>query len=110
MFGMPCSLIVHIRPRGPPKKQLNSFVHKRILTLTPISSISFLKISFINLKANMKKPDSPCSTKPIILIADDTLTGRRAISSALGKHEYELSLASNGREALALADQLKPED
>ena len=57
----------------------------------------------------MKKPDSLCNTKPIILIADDTLTGRRAISSALGKNEYELSLASNGKEALALADQLKPD-
>ena len=57
----------------------------------------------------MKKQVSLCNPKPIILIADDTLTGRRAIASALDEKEYELSLASNGKEALDLADKLEPD-
>ncbi len=56
----------------------------------------------------MKKSDSPYN-KPIILIADDTLTGRHAVAAALGEQEYELSLASNGTEALALAEKLEPD-
>ena len=57
----------------------------------------------------MKKIESHYKTKPIILIVDDTLTGRRAIVSALDEREYELSLASNGTEALSLATKLEPD-
>jgi diguanylate cyclase (GGDEF)-like protein len=57
----------------------------------------------------MKKMDSPYHTKPIILIVDDTLTGRRALASALQNQEYQLSQASNGTEALSLAMELKPD-
>lgn len=57
----------------------------------------------------MKKPDSFYNHKPIILVVDDTLTGRRAIVSALDRKTYELSLASNGSEALSLATKLEPD-
>jgi len=57
----------------------------------------------------MRKPDSPFNPKPIILVADDTLTGRRAITSALDDKAFEFSLASNGREALALAIKIEPD-
>lgn len=53
--------------------------------------------------------DTVYDTKPVILIVDDTLTGRRAIASALPSHEYKLSQASNGMEAISLAQQLKPD-
>src|SRR5215510_8983831 len=48
-------------------------------------------------------------TKPIILIVDDTLTGRRALASALQNQNYQLSQASNGTEAISLAKKLKPD-
>ena len=51
----------------------------------------------------------PYNLKPVILIVDDTLTGRHAIASALQGHDYELSLASNGNEALSLAVELEPD-
>ena len=57
----------------------------------------------------MRKADSRYSQKPIILIVDDTLTGRRALASALDEKDYELSLAANGKEALALAAKLEPD-
>lgn len=58
---------------------------------------------------NMNHSYSPYNPKPIILIADDTLTGRRAIAAALQKEDYQLVLASNGKEALSLAFRFKPD-
>jgi len=57
----------------------------------------------------MKNPNIHNHDKPVILIVDDTLTGRRAIASVLPEQEYDLSLASNGAEALSLATKLKPD-
>ncbi|MCI0610101.1 MAG: diguanylate cyclase [Anaerolineae bacterium] len=57
----------------------------------------------------MKKTDTLYKSKPVILVVDDTLTGRHAIVSALEGKEYELSLASNGMEALSLATRLEPD-
>jgi diguanylate cyclase (GGDEF)-like protein len=48
-------------------------------------------------------------TQPVILIVDDTLTGRRAIASALQNQNYQLSQASNGMEAISLAKKLEPD-
>jgi len=49
------------------------------------------------------------NNKPVILVVDDSLTGRRALASVLQEKEYDLSLASNGREGLSLAMKLKPD-
>lgn len=57
----------------------------------------------------MKRTASVSDRKPVILIVDDTLTGRRAIASSFAQQDYELALASNGQEALALADKLEPD-
>jgi len=53
--------------------------------------------------------DTPYNLKPVILIVDDTLTGRHALASALQGQGYKLSLASNGNEALSLAIKLEPD-
>lgn len=57
----------------------------------------------------MENTDSHFKSKPIILIVDDTQTGRQAIISALGEQDYELSLATNGQEAIVLATKLEPD-
>lgn len=57
----------------------------------------------------MKSSNSVYPHKPVVLIVDDTLTGRRAIASALEQGEYDLASASNGRDALTLARKLEPD-
>lgn len=57
----------------------------------------------------MKNTDTYYKSKPVILIVDDTQTGRHALMTALGETEYELSLATNGQEALTLATSLEPD-
>jgi len=57
----------------------------------------------------MKNTDTLYKNKPVILVVDDTLTGRRAVASALQEKEYDLSLVSNGRDALSLAVKLQPD-
>jgi len=57
----------------------------------------------------MKNTNTYSKTKPTILIVDDTVTGRHALVSALGGKEYDLSLATNGQEAIALATKLEPD-
>ncbi len=47
--------------------------------------------------------------KPTILIADDDPAGRRVIESVLMNQGYELEFATNGREVLKKAAELKPD-
>lgn len=47
--------------------------------------------------------------KSLILIVDDSANGRETLEHLLALPEYELAFASNGVEALALAEQLAPD-
>ncbi len=47
--------------------------------------------------------------KSLILIVDDSPHGRETLRSLLTLPEYELATAADGREALALAEQLSPD-
>jgi len=46
---------------------------------------------------------------PLVLIVDDTPSGRKALESLLVNQGYELALAGSGEEALALDERLKPD-
>jgi CheY-like chemotaxis protein/nitrogen-specific signal transduction histidine kinase len=47
--------------------------------------------------------------KSLILIVDDTASGRETLESLLSLPEYELAFASNGAEALDLAERITPD-
>lgn len=51
----------------------------------------------------------PLRERPVILLADDSLTIRTMVSSRLERAGYDIELAVDGDEALALADRLDPD-
>jgi len=57
----------------------------------------------------MNTLDANYKNKPVILVVDDSLTSRRALATALQGNEYDLSLASSGREGLSMAMKLRPD-
>lgn len=56
----------------------------------------------------IRKPNF-LNNQPIILIADETPTGRRMVSSALKDQDYKLVHASNGHEAISIALEFEPD-
>lgn len=52
---------------------------------------------------------APERTRPLILLADDSLTIRTMVSSRLERSGYDIELATNGSEALELAARLEPD-
>jgi DNA-binding response OmpR family regulator len=55
-------------------------------------------------------PDQrPTRTRPVVLLADDSLTIRSMVSARLERAGYDIELAVNGDEALDLAVRLTPD-
>jgi DNA-binding response OmpR family regulator len=52
---------------------------------------------------------APLRARPLILLADDSLTIRTMVSSRLERSGYDVELATNGAEALELAGRLQPD-
>lgn len=51
----------------------------------------------------------PARARPLILVADDSLTIRTMVSSRLERSGYDVELATNGSEALDFAARLQPD-
>ncbi len=52
---------------------------------------------------------APLRARPLILLADDSLTIRTMVSSRLERSGYDVELATNGDDALELAGRLQPD-
>lgn len=52
---------------------------------------------------------APARERPLILLADDSLTIRTMVSSRLERSGYDVELATSGAEALELAARLQPD-